>query len=590
MSDFDIQGARNAGYSDAEIADYLGKQGNFDVGGARKSGYSDADIIGHLSPAAASPAPQAREPVAASAVFNNRPMTVVQPQPQQPAAPPAPSKPWTDVAIDAVKHIPESAGNFVNALAQPILHPVDTYNGLQRIAGGLVTPPEWLVGKETPEEKAARIAPANAVGKYFSDRYGSMEGFKNALSTDPVGVAADVSAPLTMGGSTLARAPGIVGKVGEIAQTAGRVTDPVNAIVQAPKVASKIAEPIMSTGLGMTTGSGASSVRNAARAGAEGGENAEAFQKAMRGNSTIDNTVGTARQAIDQVRADAGKEYRSGMQDISKDRSILDFGDINKAVDKASAVGSFKGAKIEPKAADINSELRQTISDWENLNPKAKIFKDVPEADLTPENFHTPEGLDALKHTIGNIRSSTQYGTPERVAADRVYNAVKAEIVKQAPVYGAIMERYGDAADKVNEVTRTLSLGEKATGDTAGRKLLSATRDGANTNYGQRAKLIDELAQKEPTLPYAIAGHAMNALAPQGVIGRGGLTAMVLTNPLGFLKAPAFSPRVVGEGAYYAGKAAGMGQNALRLMRVNEANARRVGRGAYQAGRLQEVQ
>lgn len=63
MSDFDIDGAKKAGYSDAEIADYLGKQRNFDVAGARKGGYSDADIIGHLgAQKAAGPGPDATIP------------------------------------------------------------------------------------------------------------------------------------------------------------------------------------------------------------------------------------------------------------------------------------------------------------------------------------------------------------------------------------------------------------------------------------------------------------------------------------------------------------------------------------------------
>ena len=45
---FDVAGARQAGYSEAEIADYLGRQRNFDVAGARQAGYSDAEILGHL--------------------------------------------------------------------------------------------------------------------------------------------------------------------------------------------------------------------------------------------------------------------------------------------------------------------------------------------------------------------------------------------------------------------------------------------------------------------------------------------------------------------------------------------------------------
>lgn len=53
---FDVQGARKAGYSDAEIADHLARSQRFDAGAARQNGYSDEDIIGHLSN------PQPRQP------------------------------------------------------------------------------------------------------------------------------------------------------------------------------------------------------------------------------------------------------------------------------------------------------------------------------------------------------------------------------------------------------------------------------------------------------------------------------------------------------------------------------------------------
>lgn len=56
MSDFDVQGAKKAGYSDQEIADHLAKLRSFDAAGARSAGYSDSDIIGHLSGAAQRPA------------------------------------------------------------------------------------------------------------------------------------------------------------------------------------------------------------------------------------------------------------------------------------------------------------------------------------------------------------------------------------------------------------------------------------------------------------------------------------------------------------------------------------------------------
>lgn len=65
---FDIDGARKAGYSDAEIADHLAQQSRFDAKQARKAGYSNGDIITHLAgqqaPEATAPQTQQAGPVA----------------------------------------------------------------------------------------------------------------------------------------------------------------------------------------------------------------------------------------------------------------------------------------------------------------------------------------------------------------------------------------------------------------------------------------------------------------------------------------------------------------------------------------------
>ena len=69
---FDVDGARRAGYSDKDIAEYLAPRRNFNIGGAREAGYSDADIVSYLM---SRPAPAGREAVA----------------PTQVTAPPAPA-------------------------------------------------------------------------------------------------------------------------------------------------------------------------------------------------------------------------------------------------------------------------------------------------------------------------------------------------------------------------------------------------------------------------------------------------------------------------------------------------------------------
>lgn len=555
----------------SKMIDQGAPEGDLD-GYLKTEGFNSADEWR----ASIAPKPEARTPVVASAVYGGRPMSLpaetpgpgAAPQQPQPTNEP-PALPWADLP----GNIPKSGGNFLSAMVHPFIHPVDTAEALGKVGLGVVSKGRALaqnvMGVPNDVNRAEVEAPADAMGNYFSDRAGSLRKVRNTVISDPVGAAADFSLLLGAGGATLP------GRVGAVAGKAATMLDPVAQTGNAFKLAGKGAEAATSTGLGMTTGAGTESVRAAARAGKQGGESAGAFQSAIRGNTSIEDTVATARSAVDQVRKERSDAYKAGMSDVAKDTAVMDFAPIDAAVDKAAQVGSFKGVTVEPKAQGIVTDMRKTVEDWKKLDPA---------------EYHTPEGIDALKRTLGNIRDSTLPGTPERVAADRVYSAVRGELAAQAPEYAKIMEAYGQASDKLKEVTKTLSLGEKATGDTAGRKLLSATRNNAQTNYGQRVKLIEQLAEHEPTLPYEIAGHGLNALAPQGVVGRGGLMGSVIANPANAFAAPAFSPRVVGEAAYYAGKGAGLGENALALLRINERNLRRGGRAGYQAGRQQEAQ
>lgn len=49
MAKFNVQGAINAGYSEAEIADFLAKEEKFDTAAAREAGYSDREILIELT-------------------------------------------------------------------------------------------------------------------------------------------------------------------------------------------------------------------------------------------------------------------------------------------------------------------------------------------------------------------------------------------------------------------------------------------------------------------------------------------------------------------------------------------------------------
>lgn len=480
---------------------------------------------------------------------------------------------------------PQSAGNFVHALVQPFIHPIDTAKSVGSLADALMSkisrPGDLLREGDaapTPEELQARTqreAPADAMGKFLADRFGGYKAIKNTVETDPVGASADL-ATLLMGGSMLpVRGAEALGR-------AGAVFDPITQAGNVLKGVGKVADVGLSNALGMTTGAGAQSIRTAASAGREGGEVGQVFRENMRG-APVSDVVDRAKGALDQVRQDRSQAYQAGKADLSKDTSVIPFGDIDAAVSKASEVGQFRGhsgtspaVTIEPKAAGVVSEMQGLVSAWKSLDPA---------------EYHTPIGIDALKRALGNIKDATQFGTPERVAANRIYNAVREEVATQAPGYSKMMEDYGRASDKINEATKTLSLSEKATGDTAARKLVSATRNNVQTNYGGRQKLIDMLAEKDPTLPAAIAGQSMNSAMPRGLVARlgaPGVAATAFLHPGNIAALPAFSPRVVGELTHAGGRAVGLSDRLAEALGINAGSVRAGGEASFQAGRMSD--
>ena len=106
---------------------------------------------------------------------------------------------WGDVATEAVKNVIPSAKRAAGEIWDAVSDPVGTAKAVGNVALGGI---QKLIPGEQEEEKYA-----DAVGQYFADRYGSMEGFKKSLAYDPVGVLSDLSSVFT-GGAGLAKGLG----------------------------------------------------------------------------------------------------------------------------------------------------------------------------------------------------------------------------------------------------------------------------------------------------------------------------------------------------------------------------------------------
>lgn len=305
---------------------------------------------------------------------------------------------------------------------------------------------------------------------------------------------------------------------------------------------------------GLMSGVGGEAVGTAYQAGRTGGTS---FLDNMRGNVPFTDVLDDAKAALTKMRMDRAAQYRQGMSGVSADKTVIDFAPIDNAVGSLKSMGNYKGQVINKNASGAVDEIAELVERWKGLDPA---------------EFHTPEGLDALKQAIGDIRDATQFGTPARKAADTAYNAVKGEINKQAPTYAKVMKDYTQASETLKEVERALSLGNKASADTSMRKLQSLMRNNVNTNYGNRLDMARTLEENGAEILPAVAGQAMSSWTPRGLAGATATPLAAIaayTNPLALAALPATSPRMLGEVAYGLGamnRGVASGSNRLAQM------------------------
>lgn len=446
---------------------------------------------------------------------------------------------WKDVPIEAVKNFGPSVANMVGDIYQAVTSPVKTAKSVLDIGAGTLQNllPESLV-QLIGEDKASREV-AGQVGQFYKQRYGTEEGLKQAIAKDPAGVMADLSTILTGGAAIAPKA------VSAPLKAAASMVDPLQLAAKGVGKAVDVTGNLTKQALGLTTGVGGEAIGEAYKSGKAGGEAAKAFKENLMGRVDPTEVLTAAKQNVAELGRQRQAAYRANMENIKGDKSILNFDGIDKAVDSALSKVSYKGKVTKEAAAQKLSDVQAKINEWKSLDPS---------------EFHTPEGLDALKQSIGETLESIPFeSAQQRMVVGDVYNAVKNEIVKQAPTYAKTMKAYSEASDQIKEIERALSLGKKASVDTAMRKLQSLMRNNVQTNYGQRLKLAKQLEEAGGNqLMPAIAGQSLSELTPRGLqratsvpTSLGAFTVGGLPAAIGY--GLASSPRTVGLGAYGAG-------------------------------------
>lgn len=492
---------------------------------------------------------------------------------QQAVAPPPVNQPeptWGQVAGNAVHNFLPSLGGVAQGIGSAILHPIKTAETIGQVGSGLVSQAEGALGvQQDPQQAAKAQSLARALEHHYAQTYGSVKGFKQAVSTDPASILMDASTLLGGTGAAadaagLARTAGLLGKVGS-------AVDPVaNALRVASlpvKAVSKVAPAVQQ----MFSGASARSLALAAKVGADANPAAEAaFRAHLTGQANPTDIVDTAQRGLASLAADRSANYVAGRDAITNGPlPSIPWQPVQDALQSAQA-----STRITDPATGVSAVVNQGANE-----ALGKIQQQIDFYSQQPTNsiFSNLNGFDALKRSIGDIRNSYKSDPVAYQKATQMYNAVGDAIKQAHPDYADLMSDYSDASDQLSQIRSTFGLKNGAQDELVLRRLLNSKTSDNKQN------LLSQLADKEPTLPYMLAGHELNPAIPQGLRQIAAPLAAAATgavNPL--LAAGQFamsSPRIMGSLNYRAGKAAGL---------ANKLTQPALRQGAYYAGRADQ--
>ena len=118
---------------------------------------------------------------------------------------------WKRVFRNSFLNIPKSAYNQVSSLASALWSPIQTSKAILSLAHGIAQKP---TGEETPDTRLF-----DSVIEGMKERYGTIKGMKEAIATDPVGIATDISSAVLPAAKTV-QGIGAISKVDKINKVA----------------------------------------------------------------------------------------------------------------------------------------------------------------------------------------------------------------------------------------------------------------------------------------------------------------------------------------------------------------------------------
>ena len=482
---------------------------------------------------------------------------------------------WGDAAKEGLVNIPRSAVGVVKNIGTAILNPIDTAESIGDVATGYGISNDLfgMADNYTEEERKEYTDKSANMTQMLKDRYGSEQGLKNTLATDPFGLALDATGVggIVRTGTRLASKAGTAGKISNAVGKATDLVDPIANLGGGVKAIGRGAGALLDTA---TARVGSQAFGGALRAGADSAQSfltrkqnpSKGFVEQMRGKIDDTELVELAQRKLSDAIKAKNAKYDKSMGKIGQTRVTKAFDELNATIKKTKDDFARTNGIITDPAMMKFLNL---------MEGKVKYFQ-------KHKKLHTIEGMDKLKQSLqGQIESLPLGSNQMKTAGNRIASNVRTAIGNVDPAYKKMMKEYGaDAQFIKDDLGKTLSLSKQSgkTIDATLRKLTSASRNNVNTNFGSRLKTIqslDEFGEVGALIPQ-IMGNAFKGFAPRsigfstaGVGAAGGVATGVASIPMaaGFLMAQ--SPRVIGEILYKMGQTGGVPARMLDVLATN---------------------
>lgn len=456
-----------------------------------------------------------------------------------------PASPTDSVGMAGLKalgNVPSSIGHMAQGLLNTVAHPIDFSNGLlNTLSGGVETGLNKVFGKNVSDKQTQTF---ESVLGALKDRYGGLDNLQRTATNDPAGFGADVLT-LMEGGTT-----------GFDALTGGNTNATLNSTLES--VAHPIAEGIKKVASaplrlagevkGIDTGAGYGNIKEGLNATAQGGKASEAFNNALGGNTNPEDLVDKAKDALNEVVNNRRISYQNGLQQIAGNTTQLDLSPVQEEVQ--NQLQKFNITQTPEGGLDFSRS--KFALDTSAQNDITKLTGYVNSYGNKAGDL-SAVGIDNLKQIVGSYWSpNSDYRAFVQGIKNSIWNpSENTGVLSQIPGYQGTMADYSEATDQIKDIQKGLSLGDKASVDTAFKKLISSMRQ----NNDFRRMLVQDLdSATGGTLLPSIAGQQLSPWLPRGLAGIaegvGGLGAAVM-NPSIILPligaAITTSPQIVGR-------------------------------------------